>query len=194
MHYKRVLVKGDPGRADGDLPNKGKQCSIDDCERSATVRGWCQMHYNRNRKYGNPGTAEVEPREKRGAACSVDGCVKAVHSRGMCEMHAYRRRVHGEAGEAATRTAPAGAGSLTTTGYRVHSSGKRRVFEHRIVMEKSIGRPLLPAESVHHVNGIRNDNRLENLELWSSSHPGGQRVVDKVAWAKEILALYSHLS
>ena len=58
-------------------------------------------------------------------------------------------------------------------------------------MEQQLGRPLLPDETVHHINGVRDDNRPENLELWSSSHPKGQRVEDKVEWAAEILKQYA---
>lgn len=64
------------------------------------------------------------------------------------------------------------------------------VPEHRLVMEKHLGRYLTKEENVHHKNGIRDDNRLENLELWSKSQPYGQRISDKIIWAKEILEKY----
>lgn len=57
-------------------------------------------------------------------------------------------------------------------------------------MSEALGRPIVMGETVHHRNGVKNDNNLENLELWTSNHPSGQRVEDIVRWAKEIISKY----
>lgn len=67
---------------------------------------------------------------------------------------------------------------------------KRWMAQHRYVMQEHLGRPLQEGENVHHKNGDRTDNRLENLQLWSKAQPAGQSIEDKLKFALEILALY----
>jgi HNH endonuclease len=78
----------------------------------------------------------------------------------------------------------------------VHMPGHPRastngyVFEHILVMERILGRSLEPGETVHHRNGVRDDNRPKNLELWIRPQPTGIRVDDAIEWAREIIARY----
>jgi hypothetical protein len=92
-----------------------------------------------------------------------------------------------------------GEGCYTSHGYikvgkKGHPNANKRgmVLKHVMVMSEYLGRPIQKHETIHHKNGIKDDNRIENLELWSSAHPPGQRVEDKIKFYKEFIALYEH--
>lgn len=166
-----------------------RRCSVPGCIGSRyQAAGLCTAHYIRRRRYGRlDRVRKIGPADGR---CSLEGCGRPHDSHGLCSMHQHRMVRQGHTGPLARVGQRPRGGYVNNNGYRMVSRNGRQIPEHRAVMERVLGRSLSHDESVHHRNGDRLDNRPENLELWSSRQPSGQRVAEKVAWARELIALY----
>lgn len=114
------------------------------------------------------------------------------------EKKRYRKK-NGINSDDDLKVALKGSGTINKNGYRQiigkdHPNAWRNggMLEHIFIMSEFLKRPLQKHENVHHKNGIRHDNRIENLELWSRSQPPGQRIEDKILWCKEFLDIYGY--
>lgn len=156
----------------------------------------CRLTYNRAyRKNGRNTQQKVYP-----TVCTISGCVNPrVPTRdNVCNAHKKWRSRHGTYdGWFERRRGGGGKKSsrfgLSPEGYSLDKDGYvlfKGTTLHRWVMAEHLGRPLNRYESVHHKNGNKQDNKLSNLELWSRYQPAGQRVEDKLEWAREIIELY----
>lgn len=142
------------------------------------------------------------PRRPRGyfgpLTCMADGCERQAFAYGYCRGHGQRFSKHGDVRADLPLGYRKGGGWITAEGYRMltipdhpNANGTGRIAEHRFVMSKVLGRPLAPGETVHHRNGVKTDNRPENLELRAGAHGVGANVLDLVQDAIKTLLRYA---
>lgn len=126
--------------------------------------------------------------------CKIQHCEKLQYNKktGFCCIH-YRRHLRTGDALCELKRREKGSGAVNTQGYITVMIDGKYYQKHRLIMEQHLGRKLLSTENVHHKNGNKQDNRIENLELWSFVQPCGQKIEDKLAYAKQIIELYGNL-
>lgn len=162
-----------------------KGCRVDNCKFPHDSLGFCRRHYRAHLRGVN--VTEMRVREDAELVqCSVADCNNTVLATGLCRPH-YARKHVGLPIDApmVPRQLGSGYGHIDKHGYRKVRYRGAPMLEHRLVMAQHLGRDLLPSENVHHKNGDKLDNRIENLELWVKSQPCGQRVPDLIAYVLE---------
>jgi len=162
------------------------KCSHTGCDLPHRAKGFCGFHYSRTVR----GVDLDAP--KRGTTgrtkCKWKDCHRKNDYWGLCTLH-YERQRDGKDMDAPIRKRT-NAKTIDEInwvkndyGYMIGRFKGKNVIQHRLVWELHHGRKLRSFENIHHLNGIRDDNRIENLQVWAKPQPCGQRPEDLVAWS-----------
>ena len=179
---RRVNAGGTAETYTGGSDMVDSTCSVDGCEDPAKARGWCNTHYERWRRSGREPVKNRLYYQNDGFCRHPGGCLKPAIAKGWCRRH--YRRVHETGDPGPVESLRPGGWQKRADGYigRWSSEAGKNEMQHRWVMEQHLGRSLEDFETVHHLNGIRHDNRLANLELWVKPQPAGRRAYDLADW------------
>lgn len=178
-------------------------CSFEGCDKPIKVKRdqLCSGHHSQKLR-GQP-LKPLEDRSHRGRdkLCTFDGCGLKSKSYGLCSAHAWQRRQGRELtprwrGGLSKKTKEPlvittfvnGSGYVTAIVYPKHPGYTyanpernrecgRYISEHRLVMSLHLGRKLKTWETVHHIDGIRSNNTVGNLQLRHGSHGEGQKII-----------------
>jgi hypothetical protein len=177
-----------------------RKCSVEGCQGFGRTKGLCATHYQRFKRHGDPLMGGLMRRGRKPPDCSIDGCDGLSVAHGLCPKHYAKLRKYGDPLFVSEWAKKKYGKIVDSNGYvLVYAKGdpsanrgkfKERAAEHRMVMSEYLGRPLFENENVHHKNGDKADNRIENLELWVVVQPKGQRPIDLITYAREILQRY----
>lgn len=173
-------------------PCGGAACALDGCNSPRRKGAYCELHYRRILKTGEPGTVAKTVMIRRGEPCTVDGCQRKGVASGMCDYHYHQIKRYGRIRTA--KPVRQKRDGVHSKGYRYIRHNGRQVVEQRVVMERVLGRPLRAHENVHHRDGDKLNNDPPNLELWVKTQPCGQRATDKVRAAIRLLKDYPELA